>query len=74
MEEKKLMQILADALEYMPIKVSKIMDMLDSCIAKTSDEQMIKPLNDIWMELDELKIELVNCAKFFKFLQGEKKQ
>jgi hypothetical protein len=69
----KYVQILADALEFAPKKVSEIMDELDSCIAKTTDEQTVKHLNYIWMELDSLKTELVNCAKFFKqfFLKGE---
>jgi predicted Zn-dependent protease with MMP-like domain len=76
MEEKKLtkyVNILADALDFMPKKVSEIMDELDVVIEKTSDEQIVRDLNYIWMELDALKIELVNCAKFFKyFFKGEK--
>jgi hypothetical protein len=71
MEEKKLktkyVQILVDALEFAPKKVSEIMDELDVVIEKTSDEKIVKDLNYIWMELDSLKIELVNCAKFFKY-------
>jgi predicted Zn-dependent protease with MMP-like domain len=71
MEEKKLkyINVLDDALEFLPKKVSEIMDELDVVIEKTSDEKIVKDLNYIWMELDSLKIELVNCSKFFKFLQ-----
>ena len=67
MEEKKYADILSDALEFLPIKVSEIMDELDVVIEKTSDEQLIKQLNYVWNELDALKIELVNCSKFFKY-------
>jgi hypothetical protein len=71
MDKEKYANILADALEFAPKKVAEVMDELDSCIAKTSDEQIVKCLNYVWMELDALKIELVNCAKFFKFLRGD---
>jgi hypothetical protein len=75
MEEKKLktkyVNILADALEFAPRKVAEIMDELDNCIAKTNDEEIVKPLNFIWTELDALKIELVNCNKFFKYFFKE---
>jgi predicted Zn-dependent protease with MMP-like domain len=71
MEEKKLkyINVLDDALDFLPTKVAEIMDELDVVIEKTSDEKIVKDLNYIWMELDALKIELVNCSKFFKFLQ-----
>ena len=71
MEEKKLkyVDILADALEFAPKKVAEIMDELDAIIEKTSDERIVRDLYYIWNELDSLKIELVNCSKFFKFLQ-----
>ena len=68
--ESKYTNILADALDFLWKKVAEIMDELDACIEKTSDEQLIKDLNYIWMELDSLKIELVNCSKFYKFIQS----
>ena len=67
MERTKYANILSNALDFLPVKVTEIMDELDSCIAKTSDEQLIKQLNYVWNELDTLKIELVNCSKFFKY-------
>jgi predicted Zn-dependent protease with MMP-like domain len=64
--------ILADALDFLPEKVARIMDELDIIINKTTDEKIVKDLNYLWNELDELKIELVNCAKFFKyFFRGD---
>jgi predicted Zn-dependent protease with MMP-like domain len=68
MEKKqKYVNILTDALDFLPTKVAEIMDELDAVIEKTSDEKIIKDLNYLWTELDSLKIELVNCAKFFKY-------
>jgi hypothetical protein len=64
--------ILADALDFLLEKVARIMDELDIIINKTTDEKIVKDLNYLWNELDELKIELVNCAKFFKyFFRGD---
>ena len=63
----KYVQILADALDFYPSKVSEIMDQLDAIINKTSDEGILKDLYYVWNELDALKIDLVNCAKFFNY-------
>jgi hypothetical protein len=68
---KKAAKILENALSYYPEKVIRIMDKVDSVIQKTSDESIIKDLYYIWNELDELKIDLVECAKLFKYFFGD---
>jgi hypothetical protein len=68
---KKATKILQNALEYYPEKIARIMDKVDNVIQKTSDESIIKDLYYIWNELDELKINLVECAKLFKYFFGD---
>jgi hypothetical protein len=70
---KKAAKILENALDFYPRKVARIMDEVDSIINKTSDESILKDLYYVWNELDELKIDLVECAKLFKYFFGGEK-
>jgi hypothetical protein len=67
----KATKILENALGYYPEKIARIMDEVDVVIEKTTDESIIKNLYYVWNELDELKIDLTECAKLFKYFFGD---
>jgi hypothetical protein len=69
--KKKATKILQNALSYYPEKVARVMDRVDNIIKRTSDESIIKDLYYVWNELDELKIDLFECAKLFKYFFGD---